>query len=104
MNIIYPEGHNGSEMYFVNRYSGIFFVKKDFFWGAQEILNIFYRTIRIYCFNCSEMKFGTCYCTYSSNVFSDTNEKEEKGRKEVEVEEGKEMEEGDNKMGDCPHD
>lgn len=60
---------------------------------AQEILNSFYGTIRIYCFNRAEMKFGTL--TYSSNVFQTKNEKEKKRKKKaVEVEGGKEMEEG----------
>lgn len=36
MNIIYPEGHNGSEMYFVNLYSGTFFVKREFFWPKRS--------------------------------------------------------------------
>lgn len=38
MNIIYSEGHNGSEMYFANLYSGTFFVKKDyfFFWPKRS--------------------------------------------------------------------
>lgn len=91
MKIIYPEDHNGSEMYFVNLYSGTFLLKRIFFFFlAQEILNSFYGTIRIYCFNRAEMKFGTCI--YSSNVFQTKNEKKEK--KAVEVEEGKEMEEG----------
>lgn len=49
MKIIYPEDHNGSEMHFVNLYSGTSFVKKDFFflgprdleqllWNYQDLL------------------------------------------------------------------
>lgn len=39
MKIIYPEDHNGSEMYFVNLYSGTFFVKKDgeVFFGPRDL-------------------------------------------------------------------
>lgn len=35
-----------------------FFVKKDFFFLAQETLTSFYGAIRIYCFNRAEMEFG----------------------------------------------
>lgn len=53
------------------------------------------------------MKFGTRYCTYSSNVFQTKIRKRKKEKKE-EVDEGEEMEKGDKKMrdekmGDCPH-
>lgn len=102
MKIIYPEDHNGCEMYFINLYSGTFFVKKDFFFFlAQEILNSFYGTIRIYCFNRAEMKSGTC--TYSSNVFQTRMRKRGGKKKAVEVEGGKEMEEGDKGKEHCPH-
>lgn len=49
MKIIYPEDHNGSEMYVVNLYSGTFLLKRIFFffgprdleqllWNYQDLL------------------------------------------------------------------
>lgn len=81
---------------------GLLLLKRTFlFFLAQEILNSFYGTIRIYCFNSTEMKFGTR--TYSSNVFQTKMRKRKKKKKGSRSGRRKGNGRGRQKKEDCLH-